>query len=105
MQNSLLQKLFVEASAGPSGWLPQLVKAAGVDESQGQRVELALKLFAELAPTFEQEAFARADARLRDYDGTPFAHDQRGTLEAMYVSAAYSKLALAVAVLASHSQH
>ncbi|MBS2038877.1 hypothetical protein JST97_28100 [bacterium] len=99
MQSSLIQKLFVEASAAPNQWLPQLIRAAGADAAHAQRAELALKLFAELAPSVEQEAFARADARLRDYDGTPFAQEQRGTLEAMYVSAAYSKLALAVAVL------
>ncbi|MFN8614187.1 MAG: hypothetical protein U0931_42040 [Vulcanimicrobiota bacterium] len=99
MQYSLLQKLFVEASAGPCAWLPELVKATGADPSQVKRAELALKLFSEMAPTVEQEAFVRAEARLRDYEGTPFAHEQRSTLEALYVGAAYSRLALAVAVL------
>lgn len=104
MQISLLQKLFVEASAGPCAWLPQVLKAAGADPTQAQRAEDALKLFAELGPVVEQDAFARADARLRDYEGTPFAHEQRSTLEAVYVAAAYSKLALALAAVLSREQ-
>jgi hypothetical protein len=102
MQNTLLQKLFGEAAAGPCAWLPQLLKASGADHTGAQRAETALKLFSELGPVVEQEAFACADARLRDYEGTPFAHEQRGTLEAIYVAAAYSKLALAVAAVLSH---
>lgn len=99
MQDALLQKLFAEASTGPCPWLAQVVKATGADEAQAHRVQKVLNLFAELGPVVEQDACARADARLRDYAGTPFASEQRSTLEAIYVAAGYSKLALALAVL------
>jgi len=56
-------------------------------------------LFRQFAPQVEQEAFARADARLRDYEGTPFAQEHRGTLEAAFVAAGYSNLALVLAAL------
>ena len=99
MDYSLLQKLFVESSAGPCSWLPQLLEASSASPSTRHRAESALNLFTQFGPLVEQDAFARADARLRNYEGTPFAHDQRSTLETVYVAAAYSKLALALAVI------
>lgn len=99
MEYSLLQKLFVESSAGPCNWLTQIVQATGAQPGARRRVESALSLFSKFAPLVEQEAFARAGARLRDYEGTPFAHEQRSTLEGVYVAAAYTKLGLTLAVL------
>lgn len=99
MEHSLLQKLFSESSGGPCDWLAQVLKTTGASASVAGRTQDALRLFAQFGPLVEQDAFARADARLRDYAGTPFALEQRSTLEAVFVAAAYSKLALALAVI------
>lgn len=96
---SLLQKLFMESSGGPCDWLAHLLKATASNGATQTRAKAALGLFTQFGPLVEQEAFARADARLRNYEGTPFADEQRSTLEAVYVAAAYSKLALALAVI------
>ena len=104
MEYSLLQKLFVESSGGPCDWLPQILAATGANASTGARAESALRLFAKFGPLVEQDAFARADARLRSYEGTPFAHEHRSTLETVYVAAAYGKLALALAIILNQEE-
>lgn len=99
MENSLLQKLFLESAGGPCEWLPQILQATGASASTRGRAESALRLFAQFGPVVEQDAIARADTRLRNYEGTPFAHEQRTTLETVYVAAAYSKLAMTLAIV------
>lgn len=98
MQFPLLQKLFQEASQGNALWVAQLLAEANADSTAEERVQQALRLFARYGPQIEQEAFAQADARLRNYEGMPSTEEYRATVEAVYVAAAYSRLAMTLAI-------
>lgn len=99
MEYADLQKFFKEASSGPTRWLPELEAQFQADAATTARVNEAMRLFAEYGPRAEEEAYYAADKRLRDYEGTEFVRVNRVNIEGVYVAAAYSKLALAIALL------
>lgn len=94
-----LQKFFKEAATARHSWLYQLENEARPDAAVRQRVKSAMELFDHYSKQAEEEAFLEADARLRNYEGTAYANEHRTVIEAIYVAAAYSRLALAISLL------
>lgn len=99
MEPANLQKFFKEAATAQHSWLYQLENEASPDAAGQQRVKMAMELFDRYSKQAEEEAFLQAEARLRNYEGTPFANEHRTVIEAIYVAAAYSRLALAISLL------
>jgi hypothetical protein len=104
MEYADLQKFFKEASSGTARWLSDLQTEVQADAAAQARLEEAMRLFALYGPRAEEEAYYAADKRLRDYEGTDFVLRHRTTIEGVYVSAAYSKLAMSIALLLSSSR-
>lgn len=98
MNYPLLQKFFRDSSSGATPWLAELMASCQADSATAERVTRALELFAQFGPRVEEEAFSQADARLRHYQGMETVEEHRATVEAVYVAAAYSKLALTLAL-------